>query len=62
MSATSGTLGAVTRSVAKPIVVRSPSPVAPTLAVAPRPGFRILQTSRAPAQLSLFLRPATGTR
>jgi hypothetical protein len=26
----------------------------------PRPGFRVLQSGRAPAQLSLFLRPANA--
>ncbi len=31
---------------------------APTVAEAQRPSARVLQTSRAPAQLSLFLRPA----
>ena len=32
------------------------------LPIAPRPAFRVLQTSRAPAQLSLFLRPGLGNR
>jgi hypothetical protein len=31
----------------------------PLLPVAPRHAFRVLQTSQAPAQLSLFLRPGT---
>lgn len=34
----------------------------PVLPVAPRQPFRVLQTSRAPAQLSLFLRPGNSVR
>lgn len=34
----------------------------PVLKVAPRLPLRVLQTSRAPAQLSLFLRPSVGAR
>ena len=34
----------------------------PILQVAPRLPFRVLQTNRAPAQLSLFMRPALGPR
>jgi len=39
-----------------------PQRKAPTLQVAPRLPFRVLQTSRAPAQLSLFLRPGLSLR
>ena len=42
------------REVTKVLPVRR----APTVAEAQRPSARVLQTSRAPAQLSLFLRPA----
>ncbi len=39
-----------------------PQRKAPILQVAPRLPFRVLQTSRAPAQLSLFLRPGLSSR
>ena len=39
-----------------------PQRKAPVLPVTPRPPFQILQTSRAPAQLSLFLRAGLGSR
>ena len=39
-----------------------PQRKAPVLQAAPRQPFRVLQTSRAPAQLSLFLRPDIGLR
>ena len=39
-----------------------PQRKAPVLHVAPRLPLRILQTSRAPTQLSLFLRPGLGSR
>lgn len=35
---------------------RRPSPVSPAAATAPARGFQVLQSSRAPAQLCLFLR------
>ena len=35
-----------------------PQRTAPTPLLAPRQPFRVLQTGHAPAQLSLFLRPA----
>jgi hypothetical protein len=44
------------REVAKVLPVRR----APTVAEAQRPNGRVLQTGRAPAQLSLFLRPANA--
>ena len=34
----------------------------PVLLAAPRQAFQVLQTGRAPAQLSLFLRPARYAR
>lgn len=39
-----------------------PQREAPTLQPAARLPFRVLQTNRAPAQLSLFLRPSLGSR
>lgn len=39
-----------------------PQRKAPILQAAPRLPFRILQTSHAPAQLSLFMRPGLGSR
>jgi hypothetical protein len=39
-----------------------PQRKAPILQVAPRLPFRVLQTSRSPAQLSLFLRPGLSSR
>lgn len=39
-----------------------PQRKAAVLQVAPRLSFRVLQTSRAPAQLSLFLRPGLSSR
>ena len=53
-----GTLATATRTLATP--ARRSTPAAPP--AGPRLGFRVLQTSRAPAQLSLFLQPALGKR
>ncbi|MES2101942.1 MAG: hypothetical protein V4569_19115 [Pseudomonadota bacterium] len=39
-----------------------PQRKAPILQAAPRLPFRVLQTSRSPAQLSLFLRPGLSSR
>ncbi len=39
-----------------------PQRKAPILQVTPRLPFRVLQTSHAPAQLSLFLRPGLSLR
>ena len=39
-----------------------PQRKAPVLQTAPRLPFRVLQTSRSPAQLSLFLRPGLSSR
>jgi len=39
-----------------------PQRKAPALPAAPRLPFRVLQTSNAPAQLSLFLRPGLASR
>ena len=50
----SSTAPVARRQVTKVLPVRR----APTVAEAQRPSARVLQTSRAPAQLSLFLRPA----
>lgn len=44
------------REVAKVLPVRR----APSMVEAQRPSFRVLQSGRAPAQLSLFLRPANA--
>ncbi len=47
------------RAAASPVL---PQRKAPVLQVAQRLPFRVLQTSRAPAQLSLYLRPGIGSR
>ena len=39
-----------------------PQRKAPVLPSAPRQPFRVLHANRAPAQLSLFLRPTLGAR
>lgn len=39
-----------------------PQRKAPVLPLVPRQPFRVLHTNRAPAQLSLFLRPTLGSR
>ena len=59
---TVSTLTTATRTPATPAAaqVRRSTPAA--LPVGPRLGFRVLQTSRAPAQLSLFLQPAVAKR
>jgi len=44
------------RDVAKVLPARR----APSVVEAQRPSFRVLQSGRAPAQLSLFLRPANA--
>ncbi len=48
----------------RPIDARTvlPPPRPPVLLAAPRQPFQVLQTGRAPAQLSLFLRPALYAR
>ena len=50
---------ATERAAATPVL---PQRKAPILQAAPRLPFRVLQTSRSPAQLSLFLRPGLSSR
>ncbi|MES3014012.1 MAG: hypothetical protein V4750_09845 [Pseudomonadota bacterium] len=61
MSTSTNTSAASTRPRAAANAVL-PQRKAPILQVAPRLPFRVLQTSRAPAQLSLFLRPSLSLR
>jgi hypothetical protein len=62
MSASASLTLGVARLPGKPVAALPTRTKPAVLPIVPRPAFRVLQTGRAPAQLSLFLRPGIGNR